>query len=363
MNQFGLLARYLARRFFAWVCIVLLALAAIVWLVGMIELLRRSSTREDATFGVVLQLAALKLPAMLELLLPFAVLFGSLFAFDRLARHNELTAAHGAGVSVWKLLLPALAVAFALGAGKVAIYGPLAAAAQSRFEQLETRYFSNAVPVSSLSQSGLWLREVTDGDLTILFAGRVGMGRILYDVVLYRYDGLKRFRNRLDAESAELRAGHWHLEGVWDAGSRNAPVRRAAETVATTLSWERIEDGLTGPTTMSVWNLPGYIHALEDAGFPARKHRLRLHALFASVVLTAAMLLIGATVSIRSRRRGGVAVMLAAGVGAGFLLFILSDVVFALGLSGRAPVVLAAWTPAAAAVMFGCAALLHLEDG
>lgn len=363
MEHFGLLSRYLARRFFAWVCIVLVVLAAFVWLVGMIELLRRSGTREDATFSVVLQLAALKLPAMLDLLLPFAVLFGSLFAFDRLARHNELTAAHGAGVSVWKLLLPALTVAFTLGAAKVTLYGPLAASAQSRFEQLETRYFGKAAPVSSISRSGLWLREVADGDLTILFAGYVGKDRILHDVVLYRYQGLKRFRNRLDAESAELRAGHWFLEGVWDAGSRDAPVRRATETVPTTLSWEGIEDGLTGPATMSIWLLPGYIDALEEAGFPARKHRLHLHASLASIALTAAMLLIGAAVSVRSRRRGGAAAMLAAGVGAGFLLFILSDVVFALGLSGRAPVILAAWTPAAAAVMLGCAALLHLEDG
>ena len=363
MEHLGQLSRYLARRFFTWVCIVLLALAALVWLVGMIELLRRSGSRENATFGIVLELATLKLPAMLELLLPFAVLFGSLFAFDRLARHNELTAAHGAGVSVWKLLLPALAVAFALGAGKVMLYGPLSAAAQGRYERLEARYFGNAAPVSSISQSGLWLREVADGDLTILFAGRVGEGRVLHDVVFYRFEGLQSFRNRLDAKSAELRAGHWHLEGVWDAGSRDAPVRRAVETIPTTLDWDSIEEGLAGPETMSVWRLPGYIDALEEAGFPARRHRLRLHALLASIVLTAAMLLIGATVSIRSRRRGGAPAMLAAGVGAGFLLFILSDVVFALGLSGRAPVVLAAWTPAAAAVMLGCAALLHLEDG
>ena len=363
MQHFGFLSRYLARRFFAWVCIVLLVLAAVIWLVGMIELLRRSGSRDEATFGIVLQLAALKLPATLELLLPFAVLFGSLFAFDRLARHNELTAAHGAGVSVWRLLLPALAVAFALGAGKVTLYGPLAASAQSRFDRLEARYFGNAAPVSSISQSGLWLREVAEGNLSILFAGRVGKDRVLHDVVLYRYEGLKHFRNRLDADAAELRAGHWFLKGVWDAGSRNAPVRLVTETVPTTLSWERIEDGLTGPATMSVWKLPGYIEALKEAGFSARKHRLRLHALLASIVLTAAMLLIGATVSIRSRRRGGVGAMLAAGAGAGFLLFILSDVVFALGLSGRAPVVLAAWTPAAAAVMLGCAALLHLEDG
>ena len=363
MKQYGALFCYLARRFFLWACIVLLALAAIIWLVGMIELLRRSGTREAATFAIVLEMSALKLPAMLELMLPFAVLFGSLFAFDRLARHNELTAAHSAGVSVWRVLLPALAVAFLLGLGKVVLYGPLAAAAQDRFERLEAQYFGNAAPISSISQSGLWLREVNDGNLTILFADRVGQDRVLHDVVLYRFEGMRSFRSRLDANSATLRQGHWLLEGVWDAVSRDAPVQRPAETVPTTLSWDRIEDGLAGPATMSVWRLPGYIRSLEEAGFPARKHRLRFHALLASIVLTAAMLLIGAAVSIRSRRRGGAAAMLAFGVGAGFLLFILSDVVFALGLSGRAPVAMAAWTPATAAVMLGCAALLHREDG
>ena len=363
MKRFGVLSRYLARRFFVWVCIVLIVLAAIIWLVGMIELLRRSGSREAATFDIVLEMAALKLPAMLELLLPFAVLFGSLFAFDRLARHNELTAAHGSGVSVWRILFPALAVAFLLGLGNLMLYGPLAAAAQERFERLETRYFSNAAPVSSLSQSGLWLREVIDGNLTILFAGSVGQDRVLHDVVVYRFEGMQRFYNRLDATSASLRAGHWLLEGVWDADTRDAPVRRATAQVPTGLNWERIEESLTGPATMSIWRLQGYIGSLEEAGFPARKHRLRFHSLLASVVLTTAMLLIGATVSIRTRRRGGAAIMLAVGVGAGFLLFILSDVVLALGLSGRAPVVLAAWTPAAAAVMLGCAALLHLEDG
>ena len=363
MDPFGVLSRYLARRFVVWVCIVLLVLAALVWLVGMIELLRRSAPRDEATFAVVLEMAALKLPAMLELLLPFAVLFGSLFAFDRMARHNELTAAQGAGASVWRILLPALAVAFLLGLCKVMLYGPLAAGAQGRFERQEARYFGNASPVSSVSQSGLWLREVHQGNLTILFAGRVGQDRVLHDVVLYRFDGLQNFRNRLDAQSAELRAGHWLFKGVRDASLLEAPVRRASKTVSTTLSWEGIEEGLSGPETMSIWQLPEYIDALKEAGFPARRHRLRFHALLSSVVLTAAMLLIGATVSIRSRRRGGAPTMLAAGVGAGFLLFILSDVVFALGLSGRAPVVLAAWTPAAAAVMLGCAALLHLEDG
>ena len=363
MEHYSVLSRYLAWRFFVWVCVVLLVLAAFVWLIGMIELLRRAGSREEATVAIVLGMAALKLPAMLELLLPFAVLFGSLFAFDRLVRHNELTAAHGAGVSVWRILLPALAVAFALGVGKVAFYSPLAAIAESRFERLEAKYFSNAAPISSISRSGLWLREIHEGNLTIVFADHVDKDRILHDVVFYRFEGLRHFQNRLDARSAARRDGHWLLKGVWDADLRGVSDRRNTMTVPTTLNWDSIESGLTEPATMSVWVLPGYIQALEEAGFPARKHRIRFHALLASVVLTAAMLLIGATVSIRSQWRGGTAAMLSMGIGAGFLLYILADIVAALGLSGRAPVVLAAWTPAVAAVMLGCAALLHLEDG
>jgi lipopolysaccharide export system permease protein len=37
--------------------------------------------------------------------------------------------------------------------------------------------------------------------------------------------------------------------------------------------------------------------------------------------------------------------------------------VFAIGLSGTIPVVLAAWTPAGVSLMLGVAMLLHLEDG
>jgi lipopolysaccharide export system permease protein len=46
-----------------------------------------------------------------------------------------------------------------------------------------------------------------------------------------------------------------------------------------------------------------------------------------------------------------------------FLLYFLSSFVFALGLSGRIPVILAGWAPAGITSMLGIAMLLHLEDG
>jgi lipopolysaccharide export system permease protein len=47
----------------------------------------------------------------------------------------------------------------------------------------------------------------------------------------------------------------------------------------------------------------------------------------------------------------------------GFILYLFTDIVFALGLSDSIPVTLAAWTPAGVATLLGLATLLHLEDG
>ena len=80
-------------------------------------------------------------------------------------------------------------------------------------------------------------------------------------------------------------------------------------------------------------------------------------------LLLCAMVLIAATFSLRPTRRGGTAYMVLGGVIAGFLLFFISDIVFALGLSATIPAILAAWTPAGVSSMLGAAMLLHLEDG
>ena len=75
------------------------------------------------------------------------------------------------------------------------------------------------------------------------------------------------------------------------------------------------------------------------------------------------MVLVAATFSLRMQRRGGATLMIVGGVVSGFLLYFLSDIVFALGLSAKVPVTLAAWTPTGVSLIFGASMLLHLEDG
>ncbi len=131
----------------------------------------------------------------------------------------------------------------------------------------------------------------------------------------------------------------------------------------TTLTPRKIEESFASPDTMSFWDLPGFINLLEESGFPAQRHRLHYNVLLARPFLLCAMVLVAATFSLRMQRRGGATFMIVGGVISGFLLYFLSDIVFALGLSGKVPVGLAAWTPTVVSLMFGASMLLHLEDG
>ena len=93
------LTLYVARVFSFHMLGMLAALTGIVALFDLIELLRRAATRPEATFAVVGEIAALRLPWAMMQILPFAVLLGGILAFWRLTRSSELIVARATGLS------------------------------------------------------------------------------------------------------------------------------------------------------------------------------------------------------------------------------------------------------------------------
>jgi len=66
---------------------------------------------------VILQVFVLNLAWMLALAIPMAVLVAALMAFGRLSQDNEITALKASGVSIYRLVLPALAASVIVAAG------------------------------------------------------------------------------------------------------------------------------------------------------------------------------------------------------------------------------------------------------
>jgi len=236
---------------------------------------------------------------------------------------------------------------------------------EAGYEKLESRILRMKGDPTNLSNGELWLRQGDGtGGQVILHGEKLAVGdMVLRDVGLFFTDARAQFTGRIEAEAATLDSGFWAIE----RGQRFRPGQPAekfeAIRLATGLTARKIEESLASPESMSFWELPGYITLLEQSGFSAQRHRLHFNILLARPLLFCAMVLVAASFSLRMQRRGGAVMLLMSGVGAGFLLYFVSDVVFALGLSARIPVLLAAWTPAGVSMIFGVSMLLHLEDG
>src|SRR3546814_19081230 len=102
---------------------------------------------------------------------------------------------------------------------------------------------------------------------------------------------------------------------------------------------------------------------MQAAGFSATPHRLQFHRLLALPMLFAAMVLLAATFSLRPQGRGRVGSAIMGGMLTGFLLYFLSNLVFAIGLSGNNPLMLADWSPPGVSLMLGAAVLLTFGVG
>lgn len=357
------LSAYVARQYVTWFLIYLLGLVGIILLVSTVDLLDRLASK-DASLGIVVRMVLLKLPYLSQEVMPFTVLFAGLSCFWRMTRSHELVVTRAAGISVWQVLLPVVGVATLVGVVTVTMLNPLAAILLGRFEQMEAKYVRNESSLLAVSRTGLWLRQADANGQSVINAQRVTQNPlVLYDVIVFQFEDQDKFVGRIDAARAELEPGRWVLSEAW----QTRPDRRAefADRIEITskLTREKILDSFAAPETISFWSLPGFIALLTEAGFSAVRHKLQYHRLLATPVLLVAMVLLAATFSLRPQRRGRVALVILSGVLAGFLLYFLSNFVFALGLSARIPVILAAWTPAGVSMMLGVATLLHLEDG
>jgi lipopolysaccharide export system permease protein len=359
------LSAYLGQHFLHGIGIALVTLGALILLVEIVELLRRSADRPEVSFDVVLALALLDLPTVLQKVLPFACLFGGMYGLLRLTRTQELIVARAAGVSVWQFLLPALTIAIAIGLLVITVLNPLAAVMASRHDSLEAKYLHGRQSLLSVSPGGLWLRQADPGGRSVIHAQSVSQqGTEFREVIIFRYQGATdRFVERFDARSASLGDGQWLLQNAIisapDRPIRSEPTWR----LATSLTLKEIQDSFAAPETLSFWALPGFIELLQEAGFAARRYRVHWHSILSLPIYLAATVLIAATFSLRLTRRGGTGLLVISGALAGFVLFVISDLVLALGLSGKIPPAVAAWAPTGVASLLGLSLLLHLEDG
>ena len=358
------LGRYFAGRFLVAALGVFVGIFVLLVLFDYIEMVRKTSGLADVSAIAVAETSLFRVPQALEKLMPFCILIGGMTCYLALSRRLELVVARAAGVSAWQFIAPALASALIMGVMATTAYNPMSAYLRELSKQMEAKLFGNAPGGGVQDASGFWINQVnSDGQAIINAARSEQQGVRLTGLTVFRFDNDDQFKERIEAKQATLEEGHWLFKSVRRYTLNSPPVDQDTFTLATTLSPAQVRNSFSTPETVSFWQLPSYIRSSESSGFATAGYRLQYHKLIAQPFLLAAMVMLAASVSLRFFRFGGVQKMVLSGVGAGFLLYVLSKVTEDLSKAELMHPIASAWLPVCVGGLTGFLALLYQEDG
>lgn len=359
------LFRYIALRTIFAVTAIFAVLTSLIILVDLVESLRFIDKFHSGDFGLALTITLLRTPSVVQTMLPFVFLFGSIWLFSELNRRAEIAVMRSAGLSVWRLLGPAAFVAVITGFVAITLVDPASTQFLSQSEKMKDNLRGSASSIVRIFGDGIWLRQRDSSNVLLINAREYDPDRAaLTHVVMWRLDQNATFLERIDAPEAVLSGRTIELykariKSPEDQLDHKTPIY----AIPTNLTPADLRERVDAPETLSLWKLPRFMLLAKAAGLPTTRYNMRFHDLCSTPLKLLAMVLIAAMFSLRPVRSGGALKLLLFAVGAGFALYVLSEVSTALGESGIAPIALAAWAPAVAVALGAITGLLHLEEG
>ncbi|MEM7047857.1 MAG: LptF/LptG family permease [Pseudomonadota bacterium] len=363
----SLLTLHVLRLFVLRLTALLLVISGLVWIVDLFEMSRRVAGKPGVGIGDVVLATVLKSPAQAHDYLHLIVFLAAALTFWQLVRMQEFIAASAAGASPWRLLLPLGGGAALFGILWIALISPWGALGHQAYERLRTEMLGERPGhVLDLFDSGIWLRQYlpSGAALTLHAPGRKpDTGIVLAPIMVLEIGPQQNFVRRMDAQSAELLDGHWHLTDVVTTYANNQQRRAKEVLISTSLTAQTIEESFLAPRSLGFWRLPGFIDVLEGNGFSHVSYQLHYQRLVAMPLSLVAMVFLAGGLFLRHHRQRHAAWPIAIGVGASFFVFVLTSFLAALATTGTVSPLIAMWTPPSI-VLFGSASLIvYLEDG
>lgn len=350
----------------AWMFLTMVMIvSSLILLINYVEVSKAVASRDDLSGLNLLVLLLEKSPSAILILLPFAFLFGSLFAFVTLNRRSELIAMRAAGVSAWRFVMPASILAFAFGVFTIGVLNPVASMLNDQYDKV-MHQIDDTSP--SGADTAIYLRQ-GDGQQQVVIRADKQDGVIghLKGVTFWIYDidstEIPQFRERVDAKTAVLYPGGWQLRDAREAKPGEPALFYENLSLPSNLDPQQAFKKYVSSQSVPFWRLPGLIHQNKISGFSTTTYRLKLHQLLSTPLMFAAMTALGAVFSLRLMRLGGMTALVISGVSLGFVIFFVNQLFSSMGKADVIPISLAGWTPAILALLAAMTLLVYTEDG
>jgi LPS export ABC transporter permease LptF/LPS export ABC transporter permease LptG len=306
--------------------------------------------RNHTSLLVLLQYLVNVSPSMIYTLAPLSVLLAVLVTFGAMQKTSELTAMKATGISVYRITLPILCIAFAFSVGLFLFDQFYLPAANQRQETLRNQI--KGKPAQTYlqpdrkwifgEQNAIYFYEFFDPEQnkfgnfsayifdpnTFQLVKRVHAARVHWDEDIHK----------------------WVLESGWSRTMNGAAIVNFQQFDVATMPELREAPGyfkkeVKQSQEMSFGELQNYIHDLQQSGFDVTPLRVQLHKKLSYPMISFIMAVLALPFAMGKQGKKGALTGVAVAIGIALVYFVAAGLFEAMGNSMQLPAAMAAWAP------------------
>lgn len=302
----------------------------------------------------------LRVPQIIQLFLPFAVLLATLVTLATLNQNSEVVIFKAAGISAHQILLPLILAAFCVAAINFAFNERIVTRAT---ETLKTWQANEYVKVTAATapRTTRWVRGGDDLFNAETVSG-TGAATRLGTVTIYDRVDNRLTRVVMAATATPLPDG-WKLGTVRIFDVAAGTIRTLPSLdFTTTVVPRQFTTASIEPAYVPLWELAPQISEQRAAGKPVDTLIAAAHHKVSGPLSTVLMPLLGAVAAFGLARSGRLFVRAVIGMFLGFAFFVADNFMLAMGNFGTVPPIMAAWAPFLLFLLIGEAVLIRTEE-
>lgn len=334
MFRLNILNRFLLRRFFSGVGLVLLVVCGIILAVTFVERLPSNSTAMAALYD-----SWVRLLEYIPMFLPMAVFMGTLLTSYKLTKSSEGIIISSAGLSPYQSTRPFFIGAFLIGLFATTVINPYSVRISS--ENITSENLQ-------LIDGRIWLHE--GGETKTITMNAQNLHKThdtleFIDATIYVQGSDFKLTERISAQHVTLSENKLQTSDATIL-HQNGAITTGPWESDTLLTPQTVLDRYLQPNQISFWQLPAFIVKMQGIGAPVRGHLVQLWTLLFLPLTMIAMVALGVAFSqTKQRRNYSFGIKFSLGIITCFALYFLINLFNALGATGTLPPILSIIAP------------------
>ena len=341
-----IMSRYVLGQFFITLLVCLLAAISLFLVFDLFDR-SRVFLREGATLAQTLQYLLYKIPLIVQLMMPVAVLISTLITIGRMSQLAEITALRACGLSVFRLAIPLLGIGLLISVIMLVFGETVVPYASEAVENLYNFDIRKKVEKGQFSRTNYWYRS---GQQYFNLGFYNSANSSINNLSIFEFDKNYSLTRRIDTSLTAWKGKHlgWLMYGVTETifyPDRSFTVNNYPQLPLTIKETPRDFYLMQRkPETMSYQELGRYIEKLRADGVPTTEYAAQKSAKLAFPLVSLVCILISFPFALAPARSGTLTMSFLAGVTIGFGYHIVHALCLSLGTAELLPVFLSAWS-------------------